>query len=28
LDNLDEVSKLLGYEIDYDENKRRRMKWK
>jgi hypothetical protein len=27
LDNLDEVSKLLGYEIDYDEkNKRRRMK--
>jgi hypothetical protein len=27
LDNLDEVSKLLGYEIDYDEkNKKRRMK--
>ena len=26
LDNLDEVSKLLGYEIDYEENKKRRMK--
>jgi hypothetical protein len=26
LDNLDEVSKLLGYEIDYDENKKRKLK--